>query len=299
MDPKFCIINKQLERNMPITSTMTTRRLVPLVAFDSVFGPIRGKKVVYQEVLGNVGDMLIYAATRQLFRHFDVTAISLNDPDAESGECVVCCGGGNMGGEYLDCLELRKKAYQLAQARGLEVLILPQSCAGPEDLPDRCRVFVREEYSRKHCPRAELAPDLALAYSFDWQPPEAVHYRGVWLRQDSESLGYDLGSLGDPINGLNDPRDYINLAAEYENIVTDRLHFAIAGLIAGRRVTLLPNSYHKNRGVFKAWLKKLGCHWMNIGKSVRPDSVVVQKVKQESLDSNVSERYNRKLWIVG
>ena len=49
---------------MPITSTMTIRRPVPLEAFDSVFESIRDKKVIYQEVLGNVGDMLIYAATR-------------------------------------------------------------------------------------------------------------------------------------------------------------------------------------------------------------------------------------------
>ena len=56
-------------------------------------------------------------------------------------------------------------------------------------------------------------------------------------------------------------KEYILLAARYETIFTNRLHFAIAGLIAGRKVTLLPNSYFKNKSIWECWLKDLGCLW--------------------------------------
>jgi exopolysaccharide biosynthesis predicted pyruvyltransferase EpsI len=43
--------------------------------------------------------------------------------------------------------------------------------------------------------------------------------------------------------------------------VTDRLHFAIAGLHAGREVTLVANDYHKNRAMHETWLSHFGCRF--------------------------------------
>lgn len=43
--------------------------------------------------------------------------------------------------------------------------------------------------------------------------------------------------------------------------MTDRLHFAIAGLHAGRDVTLLANDYHKNKSMHETWLADLGCRF--------------------------------------
>jgi exopolysaccharide biosynthesis predicted pyruvyltransferase EpsI len=51
------------------------------------------------------------------------------------------------------------------------------------------------------------------------------------------------------------------MASRYRRIITDRLHFAIAGLHAGREVTLLPNNSHKNRSMHETWLAGLGCHF--------------------------------------
>jgi exopolysaccharide biosynthesis predicted pyruvyltransferase EpsI len=51
------------------------------------------------------------------------------------------------------------------------------------------------------------------------------------------------------------------LAARYRRIITDRLHCAIAGLHAGREVTLLPNNTHKNRSMHETWLADLGCRF--------------------------------------
>jgi exopolysaccharide biosynthesis predicted pyruvyltransferase EpsI len=63
----------------------------------------------------------------------------------------------------------------------------------------------------------------------------------------------------DPVKLCRTPDEYLHLAARYESIVTDRLHFAICGLLLGRQVVLLPNSYHKNRSMYETWLRDLGC----------------------------------------
>jgi exopolysaccharide biosynthesis predicted pyruvyltransferase EpsI len=55
--------------------------------------------------------------------------------------------------------------------------------------------------------------------------------------------------------------EYLELAARHSRIITDRLHFAISGLIVGREVALLGNSYHKNRSIYETWLKPLGCRF--------------------------------------
>lgn len=54
---------------------------------------------------------------------------------------------------------------------------------------------------------------------------------------------------------------YLRLAAQYETVITNRLHFAIAGLLQSRRVILLPNAYHKNRSVWDSSLRLFGCHF--------------------------------------
>ena len=57
------------------------------------------------------------------------------------------------------------------------------------------------------------------------------------------------------------PAEYLALAARHRRIVTDRLHFAIAGLHAGRDVTLVANDYHKNQSMHETWLASLGCRF--------------------------------------
>jgi hypothetical protein len=63
----------------------------------------------------------------------------------------------------------------------------------------------------------------------------------------------------------------------FEHIVTDRLHFAIAGLMTGRDVSLLPNGYHKNRSMYETWLEDLGCHWLESADSISCDREQVEQ----------------------
>ena len=107
----------------------------------------------------------------------------------------------------------------------------------------------------------DLAPDMALGYSGPIPEVKPACTTGVFLRGDTEQLfqGHEL-SLGDPAWLSATVDELFDLACRFEHIVTDRLHFGIAGLLAGREVTLLPNAYFKNRSFYQTWLKNI-CHW--------------------------------------
>lgn len=231
------------------------RRLLPLKQFASVFSPLQGKRIGFIPNQGNVGDHWLTASAMQLFKAFDVEAVIYTGK--EKVDALAYGGGGSMGGEYYWTYEARMKAL----ATGLPVTILPQTFLAPEDEP-YAKVFVRDLDSLLFAPKtASLAPDLALG--FEWaNQQEALYRRGVFLRQDRESVVPGVrASKGDPAKLVKTWQEYLSLAARYEWIVTDRLHFAIAGLLCERRVTLLANNYHKNRSMYDTWLKDLGCEW--------------------------------------
>jgi exopolysaccharide biosynthesis predicted pyruvyltransferase EpsI len=90
--------------------------------------------------------------------------------------------------------------------------------------------------------------------------PEPGEDIGLFARTDLEKTDtYHLLSLGDPARMCASVEEYFSLASRYRKICTNRLHFAIAGLILGREVVLLPNSYFKNRELWVAWLLGMGC----------------------------------------
>lgn len=209
---------------------------------------------------GNVGDRLIYEATRQLLDAFDVRWKTV-EPEDVDGDVALLFGGGNLGSIYTGEVEKRQQATKICAERGIPSIVLPQSAMGPEE-ETWDQLWLRETESRKFFPNARLAPDLALGFDFSIsETPTEDH--GVWLRTDVERWGdrSDLVSRGDPAPECATPAAYLRLAARYRRISTDRLHFAICGLICGREVTLYPNSYHKNRSMWETWLKDLGCRW--------------------------------------
>lgn len=183
--------------------------------------------------------------------------------DAEEFDELVFGGGGNMGARYRNNWELRGHVLAL----GLPVTIFPQSFTSPEPRPYR-RVYVRERASLEHCPRGILAPDLALGLQHaGCRPP--TRGLGVFLRRDPERAAGLRWFSRDPVRLCRTPQEYLDLAASYERIVTDRLHFAICGLLAGRETTLLPNDYHKNRSMHETWLKPLGCGFADNARAAR------------------------------
>lgn len=237
--------------------TRSRHALLGPEAFAHVFGPLAGLRVGFVRPNGNVGDALIELAMTQLMQEFGVhwRVVDPEMPCPRSIDLVVFGGGGNMGTLYRDSYEIRTKALAL----GPPLVILPQSFATPEERPFE-RVYVREHASHALCPRGILAPDLALGLAWP-KPASPARDLGVFLRRDRERTGWKPWLSPDPVKLCREPAAYLALAARYQRIVTDRLHFAIAGLHAGRDVTLLANSYHKNRSMHETWLAAVGCRF--------------------------------------
>lgn len=236
---------------------MTSRQLLPLEAFAPVFEPFRGLRVGLVTPFGNVGDTLIGWATEQLLDAFQIEWDHWREETAHESRFdeLLFGGGGNMGVRYRNNWELRNRVFR----SGLPVTVLPQSFNSEELRPYR-RVFIRETASLAYCPQGELAPDLALGLRIEDVPQPRLGL-GVFLRRDRERLRRFRWFSRDPARLCKTPQEYIRLAASYRRIITDRLHFAICGLLAGRQVTLLPNDYHKNRSMHATWLEDLGCEF--------------------------------------
>ncbi len=233
-------------------------RLLDPARFASVCDPLVGQRVGYVRPAGNVGDQLIELAMIQLFAEYGIRWRRWRPDvagDSAGLDLLVFGGGGNMGIRYPGNYALRGRAV----ASGLPVTILPQSFTSAEDRP-YTRVFVRERGSLALRPDGIVAPDLALGLATPPCPPPVADL-GVFLRRDQERTGRKPLWARDPVRLRRDPLEYLALAGRYRRIVTDRLHFAIAGLHAGRDVTLLPNDYHKNHSLHQTWLAELGCHF--------------------------------------
>ena len=228
-------------------------RLLQPDAFAHVCEPLVGKYVGYVRPLGNVGDELIELAMAQLFAAYAIRW-SLCDLAADlKFDVLVFGGGGNMGTRDMNNHELRGRAIAL----GVPLTILPQTFATKENRSFH-RVYVRERDSLQFCSGGILAPDLALGLAWP-AVPRPTRDLGIFLRKDRERRGARPLIARDPVRLCATPAEYLALAADHSRIITDRLHFAIAGLHAGRDVTLVANDYHKNRSMHDAWLANLGC----------------------------------------
>lgn len=242
----------------PLPQAMHRHRLLPPAAFTHVCAPLVDRRVGYVRPEGNVGDTLIELAMIQLFAEHGIRwrRVSAAEPrDLDGLDLLVFGGGGNMGTRYPGNHALRTQAL----ATGLPVVILPQSFTSPEDRPF-ARVFVRERGSLALRPDGILAPDLALGLA-TCEPRRPDRDLGVYLRRDQERSGPKPFFARDPVRLFRDPSAYLAFAARHRRIVTDRLHFAVAGLHAGRDVTLVANDYHKNRSMHETWLADLGCRF--------------------------------------
>jgi len=231
------------------------RALLEPGAFERVMEPLLGRRVGYLRPQGHVGDALIELAMTQLFAEFGIRWQPLDLDEPAEVDVVVFGGGGSMGRRSVQNHALRTRALSL----GLPVVVLPQSFTDREDR-SFAHVFVRERASLDLRPDGVLAPDLALGLAWPAAGPP-VQDLGILMRRDHERTGRRLQLARDPVALCSTPTETLALAARYRRIITDRLHFAIAALHAGREVTLLPNNYHKNRSMHETWLAGLGCRF--------------------------------------
>ncbi len=240
--------------------------------FSLLFDDLADKSIGFLPLDGNVGDQMIQRASRELFQAYNIDFYDISTAELHSGKLsrpideIVVSGGGNMGKYWAGAYLKRKKVLQF----NVPITIFPQSFpTNDEEISRYKKVFVRELASKAHNSQTILAPDTALAMEIPDLTVSAVAETGIFLRKDKESLLADHpDSLLDPVLISNTIDEYLQLAALFETIITDRLHFAIAGLMAKRQVFLLPNAYHKNRSMYDTWLQQLGCGWLDNIKPV-------------------------------
>jgi exopolysaccharide biosynthesis predicted pyruvyltransferase EpsI len=226
-------------------------------AYAHVFDRWRGATIMQFWGPGNVGDLLIRHGAEQLFVAYDIKVTA----DADSANVVFYGGGGNMGPLYPGTRLTRLEARTVASAHGLPLVVLPQSWTGPEEF-EADQFFARENRSLEFCPHAMLAPDLGLAYAPTIQLDEPQHDVGWFMRADCERAQPGVAkNCGDPAILAATAENYVRMASCYRVVHTDRLHFAIAAMIAGREAHLYANSYFKNEAMYHLWLKGRGCQW--------------------------------------
>ena len=236
--------------------------LLPLDSFSFIPNTFSGKVVGYAFAphWNNAGDWMIDHGTRRLFREFGIALVNYTGPETKC-DIIAWAGGGNMGylsGIESGCAKVRQQLFEDNPNR--PIAILPQSYSTVDTFP-AFRVFVRDKDSLQFAPDgASLAPDLAFACIHESPLPDTTRTEGIFLRDDLESVFPDEAK-NDPIAQCKTPKEYICLASRYQTVITDRLHFATAALMANRTAVLLPNRYHKNRSMYETWLRDMGCHW--------------------------------------
>lgn len=272
--------------------------MLSLDDFAPVFEPLQGRHVGFLRMYGNAGDRLADAATYQMLDAYGIEHLDLTwrDTAADMAETddhlvdevdeIVVAGGGSLGNLYPRCQLLRRHYLEL----GKPVTILPQSITGDgEDLSRYKKVFLRERASLAMHPAGSLAPDVALGLTPPFAPGKPDLPLGVFLRAGKEALfaGSAL-SLADPAQCCVSYQEYLRLAGRFERLITDRLHFAIAAMLMGARVELLPVGYHKNRAMHETWLADLGCGWREDLTRISYDKEAVERELADGLSYKAS-----------
>ncbi len=213
-----------------------------------------------------MGDDLINEATYQFFDDHKVKYRPFSFKHTPADDFIVISGGGSLGTKYKSNRDQRQAVYDYADQNNIPVIVLPQSYTdtNEEYFPPTTTLYLREQKSYDASAHAHksLLPDMALYFKPSIPYPPAIKDVGIFLRKDVEGTKLNLKSSGDPAEMTDNINGYFALVAKHHTIITNRLHFAIIGLILGRKVILADNNYGKNRAVYEAWLKKLGCMWL-------------------------------------
>jgi exopolysaccharide biosynthesis predicted pyruvyltransferase EpsI len=248
--------------------------LFPPEKFESIASILANSTVIFAPGEEGIAGQMINSATKYLFKLWGVNVC--NDwrngdyPECSDGaDYFVYGGGGSIGNALKQELSTQRRwlVGRYASKEGLPLVVLPQSIGmDSETRPDNLTIFCREAASQALAPGSLLAPDLALVLPFEGKYNKPIYDSGIFLREDGESrmAKYWKNHLGDPIRYASSWEDYLVLAAQFRKITTDRLHFAICGLMLGRDIILLPDAYHKNRSMHECWLKELGCKFHEV-----------------------------------
>jgi len=250
---------------------------------DFFLEPFRGVKVDFLANNGNIGDMLIHKSTMTLFSKFNIE-VNIVNYNQQLSKVLFVSGGGNLIDKYNYLLNRLKQLLRKYN----EIIILPHTYYGKETAlflksnEKKFKIICRELNSYFFLKQYKInsaslfvSRDLAFYMSL-----EAFKMKGKGelhaFREDIEKTGALLShknfDLSVQIKVDNAPfnlefwntdnweeylTNFIEIIASYSVVHTNRLHVAITAALLGKEVYLYPNSYYKNKGVYKFSLAKM------------------------------------------
>lgn len=243
---------------------------------------------------GNWGDALIYEGAFVLARRMqidfeDVVAADFDFSGVDRRSAIYLQGGGGFNpwgsGTPFTSLSRAIDSQATVVVQGPQTIaaeapwtvkLLAKSLA--RSTPERILFCAREETSFRFLQEhfADMmevaqAEDTALALEredllrlaeLDFVP--SGRYRFTVARRDDEMPRQETPTdtvCLDPAYFARSLRHWVRLHAFATDISSNRLHSAIAGTILGKRVTLGPGSYHKNRSIWEYSLRRRGVEW--------------------------------------
>ena len=211
-----------------------------------------GSELTFVRGLGNRGDELIWAGTRELLSGHVYREIGLEDLAAATGEVALLTGGGAFSRAYC---EYMPEALAVAELRFDRVIVLPSSFDVGADRvraalrATRATVFAREPESYRRivglCD-ARLAHDCA--FFFDFSPYRSAG-SGVLhaFRTDRERSGeLAIPDDNDDISATCAAlEDWLAAIERHALVRTDRAHVMVAAALMGKQVEYGSCSYFK------------------------------------------------------
>jgi GT2 family glycosyltransferase/exopolysaccharide biosynthesis predicted pyruvyltransferase EpsI len=201
--------------------------------------------------LGNIGDQLIWAGTRELLSRHIYREITHEQVAHAQGHTALITGGG----AFCRFHAWMPRLLAVAELRFERVIVLPSSFDPGDDNVRRslsltgATVFARETQSyRRIAPMcdARLAHDCA--FFFDYEPFRR-RGRGVLnaFRDDLESARTVTIPAGneDISETCGDLDEWLEKIAGHSVVRTDRAHVMIAAAMLGKRVEYAVGRYHK------------------------------------------------------
>lgn len=234
---------------------------------------------------GNMGDVLIAAATLDFFDAHNLNYKMFDGKDFSG--TLVYGGGGGLVPYYQDHWQKLLKNSKHAH----KIIILPSSIKDVPDfvskLDNRFVIFTRDKASYDYLVSQKTPATVYLDYDMALRSTKQllrssfiIKSRELWslssmakrlkdmdkcayfMRKDVESVGHypsDLDISDCFWLSETSTKEWIRFGAQmmlaavdyFDAIVTDRLHVGIAGVLMGKEVYWLDNSYGKISGVYK------------------------------------------------
>ncbi|MDB4972007.1 MAG: hypothetical protein JWN48_348 [Myxococcaceae bacterium] len=232
-----------------------------------------GLPIVYIPNPGNYGDALIRYATRLFFSDFGIPYTELDIGFAHRKKLLrylllpwrrfFIYGGG---GSWCSTYDFGESNCAFISRFTSRLLVLPTTFAS-STVPVRGTLFRRDQLeSASSRPESHFCHDMAFYLlcsknAEDYSLAPIKQRCGVLMRTDLESTrdmlklpseNVDLSARGDH---MSDGAAFVRHVASYEEIYTDRLHVAIAGILAGRRVHLMTGNYFKNAAIYESSIR--------------------------------------------